>query len=217
MEKPFRLPVPAGTRLIETFGWHPGEGVRHLPRHLARLSRSASRLGFRYDPQAVARAVAGIAGTGPLRCRLTLAAGGEVELTCTPLGPTPSRWRVMLAQERLDPADDWLSLKSTQRAAHDRARAALPPGVDEALFLNGRGECCEGTITSLFVLTETGERLTPARGCGLLPGVLREVLLDEGWAEAVLHPADLRRARAVWVGNSLRGLIPAELVGDPVP
>ena len=54
--------------------------------------------------------------------------------------------------------------------------------------------------------------LTPPLACGLLPGVLRARLLREGRArEAVLRPADLA-ARRLFVGNSLRGLIPARLV-----
>ncbi|TIX08761.1 MAG: hypothetical protein E5V41_32760, partial [Mesorhizobium sp.] len=52
----------------------------------------------------------------------------------------------------------------------------------------------------------------PRLDCGLLPGVLRGELLDEGRAaEAIYTLDDLKAARAVYVGNSLRGLIPAKL------
>jgi 4-amino-4-deoxychorismate lyase len=46
---------------------------------------------------------------------------------------------------------------------------------------------------------------TPPLTCGLLPGVLRAEL---GLPEEVLMAADLPHVRR-WVGNSLRGLIPA--------
>jgi 4-amino-4-deoxychorismate lyase len=47
----------------------------------------------------------------------------------------------------------------------------------------------------------------------LLPGILREELLETGKAqEAELKPADLAAARRLFVGNSLRGLIRARLV-----
>ena len=108
--------------------------------------------------------------------------------------------------EPLDAGDPWLGYKTTRRALYDRARAALPEGVDEWLFLNQAGEVCEGTITNLF--TET---LTPALSSGLLPGVLRAELLGQGWREAVLRPGDLEGAR-LFMGNSLRGLIEARLV-----
>ena len=86
--------------------------------------------------------------------------------------------------------------------------------ADEVILLNERGEVCEGTITNVFVDIGDGVLVTPALACGLLPGVLRGELLDAGRArEAVLSPADLMDAKALFVGNSLRGLIPARLAG----
>ena len=86
--------------------------------------------------------------------------------------------------------------------------------ADEVILLNERGEVCEGTITNIFADPGDGVLLTPAPACGLLPGVLRGELLDGGRArEAVLGPADLMDAKGVFVGNSLRGLVPARLAG----
>ena len=51
----------------------------------------------------------------------------------------------------------------------------------------------------------------PPLGLGLLPGVLRRPLLDEGRAaEAELRLADL--AGGFFIGNALRGLMPALLL-----
>ena len=51
----------------------------------------------------------------------------------------------------------------------------MPEGLDELLFLNERGEVCDGTITTLFF--DRGEGLrTPPLSCGLLAGVLRAEL-----------------------------------------
>jgi 4-amino-4-deoxychorismate lyase len=105
-----------------------------------------------------------------------------------------------------------LQHKTTRRVVYDTARASLPDGIDELLFLNEREELCEGTITNLFIEMPDGRRLTPPVSCGLLPGILREQLLEEGWAEAVLTMNDLKSAKAIFMGNSLRGLIPAKLV-----
>ena len=142
--------------------------------------------------------------------RLTLGLDGAAEATAEPLIVGPAVWGVVVAPERLDPADPWLGLKTTERARYDAARAALPAGVDEAIFLNTRGEVCEGTIFNVF-LEAGGGLLTPPLGCGLLPGVLREELLRRGEArEAVLRLEDLRRGR-LFLGNSLRGLCAARL------
>jgi para-aminobenzoate synthetase/4-amino-4-deoxychorismate lyase len=55
-----------------------------------------------------------------------------------------------------------------------------------------------------------GKLLTPPASRGLLAGVLRAKLLDEGRAvEADLKPSDLEGG--FMVGNMIRGLIPARL------
>ncbi len=214
MESPFRpsdltRDLTPDLRLIETLGWD-GQRLVRLERHLDRLARSADRLGFAHDPDAIAETLSTITGPAPLRVRLTLAQDGAVEVTHGPLAPNPALWHVALAQTRLDASDPWLGIKTTRRQLYDRDRAALPSGLDEYIYANHQGELCEGTITSLFF--DLGDGLcTPPLACGLLPGCLRAELLDTGAArEAVLTLDDLPRAR-LWVGNSLRGLIPARL------
>ena len=55
--------------------------------------------------------------------------------------------------------------------------------------------------------------LTPPLSSGGLPGILREQLLETGRAEeAVLRWNDLLEADTLYLGNSLRGLMLAELV-----
>ena len=52
--------------------------------------------------------------------------------------------------------------------------------------------------------------------CGLLPGTLREELIDlprAAASEAILTLADLALADRIYLGNSVRGLIRAEPLG----
>lgn len=212
MEGALCTPTEPEFRLIETFGWHPGEGFRHLKRHLARMQRSARAFDLPFAQSKANTALADPQSETPLRCRLAMDRAGNFELTTARLGPTAPLWRVAIAKTRLDEADPFLHHKTTRRALYDQTRAALPAGADEALFLNNRGEVAEGTITNIFVETQSGERLTPPLESGVLPGILRERLLEtEGYAEAVLQIEDLTRARAVYMGNALRGLIPVQL------
>ena len=211
MEGPLRAPTEPGFRLIETMLWTPGAGIHRRARHLARLRRSARRLSV--APRGVERALDSVAGQGPLRVRLTVDATGRAEIAATPFAPLApgTIWRCAISDTRLRSDDFWLSVKTTRRALYDRTRAKLPGGLDEMLFLNQRGELCEGTITNLFVQRADG-LLTPPLACGVLPGILREELIETGRArEACLSPRDLREAKAVYVGNALRGLVPARL------
>ncbi|WP_299845177.1 aminotransferase class IV family protein [uncultured Roseovarius sp.] len=213
MESPLCPPSDPGFRLIETFRWEPGSGILRRARHLARLVRSAARLGI--ETKGVEAALETLEGDAPLRVRLTVDAKGQAEVTSAPFQAMAegAAWCVGLSDAVLDADDPWLHVKTTQRHVYDTARANLPAGVDELLFLNARQELCEGTITNLFVDLGAG-LITPPLCCGLLPGVLREEMIAKGAAqEAVLTVDDLRQARAIYVGNSLRGLIPSRLVG----
>ena len=195
-------------RLIETLLWD-GVAYPRLPGHLARLTGSAAALGYACDPVAVQAALP--APAAPARVRLTLGPAGDTEVTQAPLPPARSEWRLALAPAQLRSSDPWLQVKSTRRAVYDSARAALPDGVEELIFQNERGEICEGTITNLFF--DHGQGMcTPPRASGLLPGVLRAGLIATGCREEVLLAEDLPRVR-LWVGNALRGLIPAVWLG----
>ena len=70
MESTIRRGVPDALKLIETFGWRPGEGVRFADAHLDRMKASATRLGFPFDRE-VAEIHFPRSGSQAMRCRLT--------------------------------------------------------------------------------------------------------------------------------------------------
>lgn len=211
MESALR-PVPPGTRLIETFGWSPEHGIPALDLHLDRMARSAAEIGFAFDRSGALLAAGAIQGDAPLRCRMTLGDDGAFEVTSVSLPPSAAEWVVTISPVRLSADDVWLRHKTTNRALYDQTRASLSADVDEVIFLNTDGHLCEGTITNLFITTADGRRVTPAFSCGLLPGIYRQQELAAGRAqEAYITLEDLRQARAVTVGNALRGEIPVRL------
>jgi len=102
--------------------------------------------------------------------------------------------------------------KTSWREFHDdeQSRLSRVAGSDEVVFQNERGEVCEGSRTNIFV-SRGGKLVTPPLSSGLLDGILRRELIETGECiEAVLTPADL--TGDVFLGNSLRGLIRAQLV-----
>lgn len=191
-----------GLKLIETMRLGP-EGIARLDLHRARMARGAQALGWGFDAAGFAQALICDPALGA-RLRLTLDAAGRFERTQAALPEARQDWRLGLAKARLASGDPWLSLKTTNRATYDTARAALPEGLEEAIFLNERDEVCDGTITTVFFDRGMGMR-TPPLSCGLLPGVLRAEI---ACPEEILLARDLPKVR-LWVGNSLRGLIPA--------
>ena len=206
-------PAPPVT-LIETLKWSPEEGFVLLGRHLARLLASSAYFGLPVDAaEATTRLIAeSQAWTAPMRVRLTLSEAG-IEITAVPLPPNPEKFRFIIARETLDSTSVWLAHKTTNRAFYDspRIKGHDEYGVDEVVFCNERGELTEGSITNLFI-ERGGKLLTPALSSGLLPGTLRADLIETGKAEeAILTLADLHSADAIFLGNSVRGLIRAEL------
>ena len=70
----------------------------------------------------------------------------------------------------------------------------------------------EGSYHSLLLRID-GKMMTPKLGSGLLPGVMRQELLDRGEAiESALFASDLSKADEIWLVNSVRGMRRAVLV-----
>lgn len=217
-QSPLRDGDTADFELIETMRWQPETGFLRFDRHLARLYCSAAELGFACDPQRVG-AVLGNATDGArtaMRTRLALARNGEATASAQPYEPLAADkiWTLRLARTRLDSGNTLLRHKTSRRQLYTHARSEyLVTQADEVILANERGELCEGTITNVFADFGGGVLATPRLDCGLLPGVLRAELLDEGRAEEAIYSYDdLKSAKALFVGNSLRGLIPARLV-----
>jgi len=216
-ERPLRDRRKAGFSLIETMRWQPGGGLVRRDLHMARLAGSAQRLGFACSQQDVSAQLDTALENciAPMRVRLELPSDGHVSITTQPFSPLvpDTIWRLRIASTRLDSTDELLPHKTSRRTVYEAARAEFSAGqADEVLLCNEKGEICEGTITSLFVEMPDGMVLTPALGCGLLDGVLRKELLQQGKAyEAILSRNDLLQAKRIFVGNSLRGLIEARL------
>jgi para-aminobenzoate synthetase/4-amino-4-deoxychorismate lyase len=108
--------------------------------------------------------------------------------------------------------DPLLRHKTTSREEYDRAwREAEAQGAFDMLFFNERGELTEGGRSNVFVRLN-GRWSTPPLDAGLLPGVMRGVLIEELDAEErTLTREDLDRAESLMICNALRGAMPARL------
>lgn len=193
--------------LIETMAFDPHEGLTRLDRHLERMKRSADLLDFRFDRHEARNELqAATFRAAPSLVRLLLSPSGTMAIELRPLPAAPEGpVTVALAPLPVSPRDFRLRHKTSDRGFYDDARA----NRFEVLFEDTDGFLTEGSFTSLFVERD-GTLLTPPLTRGLLPGVLREDLIESGKAiEADLRANDL--ARGFLIGNSVRGLLPARL------
>ena len=203
-----------GFDLLETMRFDPEEGVPLLELHLERLKASAAELGFAFDRHIARNRIQALCFEldVPARLRLLASHRGEIALEAAPL-PAPLVEPVgCIALPLPVEAGDWrLRHKTTDRDFYDAARdAAREAGASEALFVRDDGLVTEGSFTSLFVERD-GVLLTPPASLGLLPGVLRRSLIEQGGArEAKLTLDDLEHG--FLIGNALRGLMRARLL-----
>ncbi len=215
--------------LIETLLRSPADGYWLLDLHLDRLAGAAGFFGYPFSRSAVReRLQAEPWGEPPAsaqRVRLTLAKDGALEVVAVPcelprrIGfveaeATGALPKIIISAQPVDSQNVFLYHKTSRREWYDdERRQAVAAGFFEVVFVNERGEITEGAITNLFVRKD-GRLLTPRVECGLLDGVFRQYLLRESpepVSEAVLTPADLRTAEAIYVGNSVRGLVRVSL------
>ncbi len=204
----------AGFDLIETMAFTPDEGMPLLELHLERMKASAAELGFSFDRHAVRNAIQALCFEAdcPSKLRLMISRGGGYSLELAELPPPlPDPAPCAVLRLPIDSGDWRLRHKSSDRSFYEAGlKAAQGAGAVEALFLRDDGLVTEGSFTSIFVERD-GLLLTPPARLGLLPGVLRRSLIESGHAqEAELRLADLERG--FFIGNALRGLIPARLI-----
>ncbi|MHA1518481.1 MAG: aminodeoxychorismate synthase component I [Alphaproteobacteria bacterium] len=217
----FLTKVDTPFELIETLRYQSERGYHLLERHLDRLQASAQHFGYPMSREAVRDALNAKATriTSPVALvRLLLAEDGTVTVTSWAIElPTKGTvWRFVISDKRVDEKDPFFYHKTTRRRLYDEELELQKEltGCDEVVFLNTRDELTEGARSTLFV-EQDGRLFTPALACGLLPGTLREELLDlprAAASEAVLTPADLAAAERMYLGNSVRGLVRAELM-----
>ncbi|CAE6825752.1 Isochorismate synthase MenF [Paraburkholderia nemoris] len=214
-----------GFELFETMYATREEGVRHLSRHLARLSASAATLGFKLDDEneirvQIAEKCAALPMHTPHRMRLALSKNGTLQITTAVLTPlADAAVGVLLGPDydfaATDANDPLLRHKTTRRAEYDRGwREAEAKGAFDTLFFNERGELTEGGRSNVFVKL-AGRWWTPPLESGVLPGIMRGVLLEDPGlraVERVLTRVDVQNAEALLVCNALRGAVKARVL-----
>ena len=192
-------------RLLETMAWTPDGGVSLRQRHINRLLAAGDHFGIHVDMDRVMELLNNVRSDTPVKLRLLIDAAGVASLEVGPMPSEDGETRSLpIDTEPTDPYDEFLVFKTTIRSRYEDAMARFPSARDVILW-NRRGELTETCIANL-VLELVGELLTPHHQAGLLPGTLREELIERSQITArVLTLDDLHRAERIWTINSVRG------------
>ena len=194
------------------------DGIAHCELHLARIAQSADYFGFAFERDAALTALeraCGALGDGVFRMRFALGQDGAISIQTAPLVALEEPVKVLLAPDATLSDDLFLRHKTSVRGRYDAAwRDAEVQGGFDTLFFNERGELTEGGRSNVFVKLE-GRWYTPPLSAGVLPGVMRAVMLADGaWgaSERVMTRAMLNDAEDIIVCNALRGPLRAEML-----
>jgi para-aminobenzoate synthetase / 4-amino-4-deoxychorismate lyase len=203
---------PLDVDLIETIRWD-GDWL-WLDEHLARMSASASFLGLDLPSEDVRAALQQLARilSEPTQVRIVLSPRGSVSVFAeeAPVrfamhpGPNGEAISVALDFDPVDRKDLRLFHRTSDRFPYE-SRERRHPDVDDVILTNDVGHVTESTIGNVVCLFDDAW-VTPPVADGLLAGVLRGRLLDEGFiTEDHIPIRRLLEADAVALVDSVGG------------
>ena len=126
----------------------------------------------------------------------------------------PKSLEVRLAPVPIVVKNDFMSHKLDYAPWYEEARSQIARGeVFDWIFYDEEGWLTEGARSNIVLLLDGGYYTPKLRG-GMLNGVMRQKLLQEGRIlERKLRVEDLSRAQKVFCINALRGMLEVEYVG----
>lgn len=204
--------------VFETMRVHGGDCLM-LEEHLGRMTSAAGMLGIcrTVSAEDVRERVADGSLDGRA-LRVEVSSRG-VSFSDRPIpytdGDRVRGFRVAVSDVRRDEGSLVVGMKTTLRGTLDSERsAARSDGFDEVLFLNGRGEICECSVSNVFFVRD-GRIVTPRASCGLLPGIVRGYVMERfDVSEETVRMEDLRGFEGCFLTNSLFGVMPVASIGD---
>ncbi|MBO0878862.1 MAG: aminotransferase class IV [Mycobacterium sp.] len=191
-------------RLLESMLWTPEDGFYLFERHMRRLVHSGASFGWTVDIEGLESALRQrcLGLRAPMKIRLLVSACGEYEIDLRPMSDV-TLLNAAIAKGPVNENDEFLRHKTTRRDVYE-SRLREVPGVDDVVLWNRRGELTETCFGNLVFRFGT-EWVTPPLRCGLLPGTMREQLLDDGvLREGVVQLSDIDQSEGVYRINSVR-------------
>ena len=194
-------------KLIETIKVEKGKLI-YLEEHLERLRNSAVQLGFntKFNEPSDIKVQNGI-------LRILLNRNGILEHEYREIKESFTDI-VEISPITVKSTNRMMFHKSSYRPWFAESYEKIHKGiVYDEIFFNEKGELTEGARNNI-VIEKKGEFYTPPLSCGLLNGIYRQKMLEEGKCkEKILYMKDLINADNIYCINSVRGIKKVHLKG----
>ncbi|MGM0417250.1 MAG: chorismate-binding protein [Thermodesulfobacteriota bacterium] len=201
-------------KLLETLLYIPGNGFYLEKYHIKRILDSAEYFSFELKKNNLLQFFKNFRSEEFLRVRLLCDRFGNIEYEENLLEKNPldnkTTWKICLADEPVDSKNRFLYHKTTNRSFYNNILKKHPEFNDIVLFNenNNITETCFANI----VIKKNEKLYTPFSKAGLLPGTMRNYLLDKNIvSEKMILKKDLKNADKIYLINSVRGFINADM------
>ena len=219
-----------GDGVFDTLAIRNGTPI-FLDRHLRRLRSGVDRLLIANTPsdEELRTALFQIIeanGIDDGRARITITPGpgssprnrgvqSVTVISTSPLHQAPSSVSLCTVQWTRNERSPLAGIKSTSWGENASIlRFATAKGFDNAILCDSSGRLSECTTSNLFLVIDD-RIVTPSLNSGCLPGIIREVLIDEQFvSEQDLDPSDLELATEVFITSSTTGIVPVHRVDE---
>ncbi len=201
--------------LIETILWdshHQEFFLNEL--HLKRMKKSANELGFPYSERDIIERLESVSlkRAENAKIRLLLHRSGQIDVSVETIKSDNNKKRIKFSRFQTNAQDFYLQHKTSRRNLYEiELIQARKEGYYDVIFCNNDNEITEGSFNNVIIQKGTNFYTPPVK-CGLLPGVYREYVINHPVLaypviEKVLYLPDILKAEAVFLINSVRGII----------
>ena len=208
---------------IDEEGWQFGSGIFEtllmingvpllFEKHLQRARSSGKELGITIPPrEEILRAIGYLARFPMARLRLSFGTQFSLSISSYEINQTPLKVQISRGHQsagigRHKSYPYWRNL--------DFLRAARFEGFDELLLIDHENRVGEGATCNYLFLID-GQWITPTLAAGVLPGVVRGLVLERGVAlEREIFVEDLPRVKSALALSSLRIATPVISLGE---
>ena len=181
--------------------------------HMKRMKKSCKYFSVPFDFSAIKKKLrdtsARLDKKSEYKLRLVLYPDGRLEALPVKIRADRTLIKLAVSPSRISSANVFLRHKTTRRKLYDSEyEKYAASGFGDVIYMNEWGEITEAHSSNIFI-KKNNVFYTPPVSCGLLPGTLRQFLLETYpliFKEKKLFLQDLKTADAIYLSNSVRGL-----------
>ena len=207
-------------RILESLLLQEDGNILYLEEHLERMQKSAFVFGFPFSKNVFqAKLIAfaeDVTSSTEHKLRVELSLSGEFEINYKPILQEKQHKvsYIKISHLKVDKSDIFRFHKTTRRNLFEKAQQLFKEeDLYDFLFLNREGELTEASRHNVFI-QKKNIWYTPPVDVGLLNGIMRQKILSDTKKRTkiqVLKPEDLEEADAIYLTNSVRGIVQVHL------